>query len=524
MVFLKQFFSTLLISLLLYSSSSGQSTDIDPDHWGYDYLDMLSARGMIHGFSSGLKPITRERFGELLIMAERDYFNSQELLSDTEYRILQRLKGDILSDPDSPAAKVLDEFKERHIYTWSEDDSWFSIDGFFNQENDIGFLDEDREEQNISRSTGGARIRGSLGNNLNFYLWFTNTLVKGGVIAQNNFDPSQGLPAVAYDDNLYRDDAISYLKYRAPWFDITVGRQNIIWGPGRRSGVTFSSNNPPMDVIRLDLRYSKLSYSGFIGDIRGTGGNKKIAGHRLDIIPITGLRIGAGEAVVYNRSKFEILYSLPLMPFHIAEHHLGDRDNNSINFDITYDGLSDTRVYTEFFIDDYKLRKNPFTHWGNKWAMLSGVLFTKPLNLKNSLLKIEYSRIEPYVYTHISPGNEYFNYDRPMGHWAGPDSDELFVSYVNTLDWKTKIKLSFAILRRGQLDDTFSRPIIGDEKEFLSGTVERRLTFTAGYSVEFAKDQYLQAEFQRMNWDNFGKQEGVSVYDNRLYFTYRIDI
>ena len=61
-------------------------------------------------------------------------------------------------------------------------------------------------------------------------------------------------------------------------------------------------------------------------------------------------------------------------------------------------------------------------------------------------------------------------------------------------------------------------------KIFLSGTVERRLTFTAGYSVEFAKDQYFQAEFQRMNWDNFGKEEGVVVFDNRLYFTYRIDI
>ncbi|MCH8927875.1 MAG: hypothetical protein IIB39_04070 [Candidatus Marinimicrobia bacterium] len=521
---MKRFFSTLIITLLLYSHSAAQSTDIDPNHWGYDYLDLLSARGMIDGFSSGLKPVTRERFGELLMMAEEKQTKNPELLSHTEQKILQRLKGDILSDPDSPETKVLDEFRERHLFTWSEDESWFSIDAFFNQENDLGFLDDNREEQNISRTTGGARIRGYLGSNLYFYLWFTNTLEKGGVLAQNNFDPSQGLPAVAYDGNLYRDDAISYFKYRAPWFDITVGRQNITWGPGRRSGLTFSSNNPPMDVIRLDVRYRKLSYSGFIGDIRGRGGNKKIAAHRLDIIPITGLRIGAGETVVYNRSKFEILYSLPLMPFHIAEHHLGDRDNNSINFDITYDRLSNTSVYAELFIDDYKLLKNPFTHWGNKWAVLSGVLFTKPLNMKNSTLRIEYSRIEPYVYTHVRSGNEYFNYDRPMGHWAGPDSDELFLSYVNTLDWRVKLKLSFAMLRRGQLDDTFSRPVTGDLKEFLSGVVERRLTFTAGYSVEFAKDQYFQAEFQRMNWNNFGKQEGVVVFDNRFYFTYRIDI
>ena len=92
----------------------------------------------------------------------RGIFKNSELLSRTENIILQRLKGDILSDPDSPQTNVLPEFKERHLYKWSEDDSWISVDGFFNQENDIGFLDENREEQNMSRTTGGARIRGYL--------------------------------------------------------------------------------------------------------------------------------------------------------------------------------------------------------------------------------------------------------------------------------------------------------------------------------------------------------------------------
>ena len=293
-----------------------------------------------------------------------------------------------------------------------------------------------------------------------------------------------------------------------------------------RSGVTISANNPPMDVIRLDVRFSRLSYSGFIGDIRGSGGNKKIAAHRIDLIPVRSLRIGAGETVIYNRGKIEMLYALPLMPFHIAEHHLGDRDNNALNIDISYDGIENGRVYAELFIDDYKLRKSPFKHWGKKWAFFGGVLLTKPMNLNNSTLRAEYTRVEPYVYTHVARLNDYFNYDRSIGFWAGPDTDEIFVSYTNTPNWRSLVRMSFSILRRGRLDESFARPEAGNEdaKEFLSGVVERRVTYSAGYRIEISTDQRLEFNAQKMNWENFGRQAGEKVTDNGFFFAWSIDI
>lgn len=512
--------------LTLVSSLKAQSTDIDPSYWGYEILDIYSSRGMIEGFFTGLKPLSRERFGFLLLQAERKQLENPDLLSATEQRLLERLKGDLLSDPDSPDADILDEFKERHIYSWSEGESWFFADALLKVERDIGLIDDSLKETNAARTTGGGRIRGYLSANLYFYLWFSNTKIDGDESPISNFDPSQGLPAVAYDDQLYRDDAVSYLKYRAPWFDLTVGRQNIRWGPGLRSGVTLSANNPPMDVVRLDVRYSKLSYSGFIGDIRGKGNNKKIAAHRIDLMPFKGLRIGAGETVIYNRGKIEMLYALPLMPFHIAEHHLGDRDNNALNFDISYDGIENGRVYAELFIDDYKLRKSPLRHWGNKWAFFGGVLLTKPMNLKNSTLSAEYTRVEPYVYTHVTRLNDYFNYDRSIGYWAGPDTDEIFISYTNTPNWRSRLRLSVSILRRGRLDESIALPEAGEEdkKEFLSGVVERRVAYSAGYRFEIFKDQRLEFNAQKMTWDNFGRQAGEKVSDNRFFLAWSVDI
>lgn len=107
---------SLIFITLLFPLAAGraQSTDVDPDYRGYEFLDILSSRGMIQGFQSGVKPLTRERFGELLLQAEKRYSEDPDLLTPTEIRILQRLKGDLFSDPNDRDVEIEPEFRERH--------------------------------------------------------------------------------------------------------------------------------------------------------------------------------------------------------------------------------------------------------------------------------------------------------------------------------------------------------------------------------------------------------------------------
>ena len=42
-------------------------------------------------------------------------------------------------------------------------------------------------------------------------------------------------------------------------------------------------------------------------------------------------------------------------------------------------------------------------------------------------MKLEYTRIEPQVYTHDDPINLPYHYDYPIGYWSGGDSEDILV-------------------------------------------------------------------------------------------------
>ena len=78
-----------------------------------------------------------------------------------------------------------------------------------------------------------------------FYLFVHNTLIKGQKDSDENYTPSQGVPISISGNNVYSGDASAYFVWKLPWFEF--GRDQIQWGPGFRSSLVISSNNPKMD-------------------------------------------------------------------------------------------------------------------------------------------------------------------------------------------------------------------------------------------------------------------------------------
>ena len=127
---------------------------------------------------------------------------------------------------------------------------------------------------------------------------------------------------------------------------------------------------------------------------------------------LPGLYLGATETVIYGGRNLEPAYLNPLMLYHIAEHHLGDRDNNNLAFDLAFTRIPNVTLYGEWFIDDMTSTKLWSNYFGNKFAWVFGGLWADPLKLKNVDLRVEYTRISPYVYTHWDSLNIYTHYDK----------------------------------------------------------------------------------------------------------------
>tara|TARA_B100000902_G_C27126689_1_gene821508 strand:- start:275 stop:910 length:636 start_codon:yes stop_codon:yes gene_type:complete len=117
---------------------------------------------------------------------------------------------------------------------------------------------------------------------------------------------------------------------------------------------------------------------------------------------------------------------IPTVPFWSAQHSLGDTDNLQLGFDIDYIG-NKNRLYMALIMDEW----DPYNTFDsdNHHNWFGGQLGFSRLISENSILKAEYTKIQPQVYTHDHPINLPYHHDYPVGFWSKGDSEEIFLNY-----------------------------------------------------------------------------------------------
>jgi hypothetical protein len=117
---------------------------------------------------------------------------------------------------------------------------------------------------------------------------------------------------------------------------------------------------------------------------------------------------------------------------------LGDRDNIVWSGDIEVNLIRGASFYGELLIDDLKTSKLGTDFIGNKFGYIGGVHIVNPLRVGNTSLNLEYSRLDPFVYTHFYPINVYKNWNAGLGSDLPPNSERWLVK----IRWKPLYSLS----------------------------------------------------------------------------------
>lgn len=513
-------YSIFFLILFNFSTIFCQSVNVPLDHWLYNFLDRLETRGFVDTNLLRTRPISRQDVAAILANIERLQLQKLVSFSQAEADLFEQLKGEFYEELFDLNLRANPRYYERHLLQWNEQKARIRFDALFKQRFDVyrsSALDSTRR---TAHTTGGGVLRGTLANSLAFYLQFENTLVRGEGIHQENFNPSQGMPTVISGENVYQDDAAAYLVWRLPWFDLEFGRDNAAWGPGYQGSLMLSANCPRFDMLRLRANYQKFHFTSIHGKLISSLGEKYLAAHRIEIQPFRWLYLGGSESVIYGNRGIEFSYLNPIMPFHIAEHHLGDRDNNTLGADFAVFPAKNHKFYGELFIDDFTSAENPFTYFGNKFAFLTGYYWVNPFSISNLDFRAEYTRIEPNVYSHHDSINVYQNYNQHIGHWLEPNSDQLYSDLTFLVSRDLQIKVLGELIRHGK--GNINSPHLmseGTQKSFLSGVVEQRWRFGISVTDQILRDVFLTLQYNFVDVNNEHNLENNNQQLQHIVFT-----
>ena len=326
----------------------------------------------------------------------------------------------------------------------------------------------------------------------------------------NYYNPDEGLPYNKQSENKRTWDLFAAnVSYNLNPVKLLAGFDFLEWGPARRNHVILrgernfyrpwqdsSSRIPdaaPTPYFGYQFTLGPIEYTQYAAKIyEKKNFGKYFHAHRLNLNLPKDITFGISETALYGSTiepagsnpnpdsdsterEFEWAYAIPFIPFVFQEHLQGDQDNISLAFDLSVKTIPNWEFYGELMWDDMKSLTSMFddSWWGNKWAATLGVardnIVLGPATLG---WMFEYTRIEPWVYTHHKGrAYTYASYAQSLGSDLGPNSQELHTEVSATYEFLKATLYLGAVAKDtafgGHINDLHT-PESAMDKKFLS--------------------------------------------------------
>lgn len=188
----------------------------------------------------------------------------------------------------------------------------------------------------------------------------------------------------------------------------------------------------------------------------------------LEFFPFEWLTLSIASSAIWGK-RFEIGYLNPLMYPVIHQNLHGDFDNVNQSVNLIVHLPEYARLYLSFFADEMELTglKTFFSNPRNMVAFQAGTKIPVPF-FSFSLFTFQYTKIEPFVYTHYPEENyssssvpvdlSYTHDGENLGSYLPPNSDEFLVKIESRVLPNLNLSLQYQLIRHGTND----REIAGD--------------------------------------------------------------
>ncbi len=501
----------------------------------YSFLKRMQVLDIVPDYNSSNIPLSREEIGKYL-----KTINSQiKLLSKTDIKLLGDFLIEFEYDIDGTLNKskdlfaknfdigrLFDDKRQKYVYSFADSNATMFIDAM----GSISYRQSNGDtlgNNQIILGDIGARVRGTLFNSLGYYIRVSNGAKLYGddnsVIFAADTDPKlRGNTKFYYEKKNY-DTFEGYLRYRTHnnIFAFTLGKEALNMGFGYIDKMYLSNNTVPFPFGKIDLKYKSLSYTFVYGSLKGDSLGrdlnwKSIALHRLNFKPGNFINLGFYESVVFTSTPFSWTYLNPLSFLTSADMSVGAEksfeNNTFMGFDFEITPSKSLAFQGTFMIDDLDFEtigNEDKTYNTNRFGWQLGAYWTDAFTIPNLTFAVEYTKLDPFMYSHKSNKNSYTNWTMPLGHKLQPNSDEIAFKIGYDITNRLHIDFMYQYQRYGggYMLDSLGNILKNyggdlnrgdywyiDKNTFLQGYRTNRNVFTANLVFEPVKQYFLDAK------------------------------
>lgn len=465
---------SLLLFFLISINILPQAEMISLDNTVYEFLKEMKVKGIIPSIHDDNPNLTKGEVLEYLSIIEKN----TDKLTPVEMGLLKRYKFQISDQLGDEAATYLFRFSEypkplgdifttknKYLYAYEKGPNNAYVEGvgkaWYGHRFSPGV-------NNALVYDVGFKIHGTLMENFGYMLMVRKGLVSGNrdfatvvePLLNGNFKFIENLENEASGNFDFTD---GYLRYNMnPMDDLKlnfqIGREKIRFGYGYSNSLIMSGEHPNTDFIKFEAEYGSVRFVSVLSSAVGRFSidrlknyTKMIAMNKLQLSFDEMFDISIGESVIYSDRGIDITYLNPLLFYKFAEMSLQDRDNGMIWFDFQSDFFKNLEIQATFLLDENILTNmKELDRFTNKTAYQLGAYWYDAFTLPNTSLMFEYTKIRPYVYTHYNHKNTHTTWDFPLGHPAGPNSDEIMVKAAHNLTDRVRLFGEYRFTRRGE--------------------------------------------------------------------------
>ncbi|MBS1515146.1 MAG: hypothetical protein JSS63_08940 [Bacteroidetes bacterium] len=467
-----KYLAAVIILFLICNFSYGQEDNIPLSNPVYDFLKIMSVKQVIGTINDDDPNLSREDVTNFL-EAIREKSNE---LSSVEKKFLEKYSLEFIPeyktrdnttsffDNDvkfSKRARDIFSDKKKYVYLVDKEGANLYVDFF-------GNLIYGKQSKQIDTSAflfdGGFKFSGTVFNHLGYNLMFQKGALFGSGTFASIIDPRlranykflENLEDIqSYDFNG------GYLRYKASpieGMDISaqIGREQLKFGFGYGERLALSGKAPDMDFLKFNFKYGIVNFTSIHGSAPGiyhrnvdSNYSKFWAANRLKLSFPGLFDVGMGDMVVYAR-PLDLGYLNPLIFYKFVEMSLQDRDNGLIFFDFQTNFIKNIQFQASFLMDeDFLGYLNNMDRYNNKTGYQLGSYLYEPAGIKNLSLILEYTKIRPFVYSHLNIKNSYTSYSDILGNQIGPNADELRVNAIYNFSDRLNVNFLFRKIREG---------------------------------------------------------------------------